>query len=72
MEITQICSIGSTQNTANHLFGRFSDAGVKHLLDVLLNNLSQLADFAKCPDLAHSGVSGPVSAATVKPKPTSA
>lgn len=47
----EIYSIGFTQTTAEHFFGRLRDAGVKRLLDVRLNNSSQLAGFAKAQDL---------------------
>lgn len=45
-------SIGFTQRTAEEFFGTLLDAGVKRLLDVRLNNTSQLAAFAKRDDLA--------------------
>ncbi len=47
----EIYSIGFTQTTAEHFFGRLTDAGVKRLLDVRLKNSSQLAGFAKAQDL---------------------
>jgi len=47
----EIHSIGFTQTTAEHFFGRLRDAGVQRLLDVRLNNSSQLAGFAKAHDL---------------------
>lgn len=47
----EIYSIGFTQTTAEHFFGRLKQAGVKRLLDVRLNNSSQLAGFAKARDL---------------------
>ncbi len=49
----EVYSIGFTQSTAEHFFGRLNTAGVKHLLDVRLNNVSQLAGFAKRDDLAY-------------------
>ncbi len=49
----EIYSIGFTQTTAEHFFGRLKDAGVKRLLDVRLNNSSQLAGFAKAQDLPY-------------------
>lgn len=39
----EIYSIGFTQTTAEHFFGRLKTAGVGRLLDVRLNNSSQLA-----------------------------
>jgi len=49
----EIYSIGFTQTTAEHFFGRLKEAGVKRLLDVRLNNASQLAGFAKARDLPY-------------------
>lgn len=49
----EIYSIGFTQTTAEHFFGRLKRAGVKRLLDVRLNNSSQLAGFAKAQDLPY-------------------
>lgn len=47
----EIYTIGFTQTTAERFFGRLRSAGVKRLLDVRLNNRSQLAGFAKSKDL---------------------
>ena len=47
----EIYSIGFTQTTAEHFFGRLKRAGVRRLLDVRLNNSSQLSGFAKAQDL---------------------
>jgi uncharacterized protein (DUF488 family) len=49
----EIYTIGFTQTTAEHFFGRLKAAGVKRLLDVRLNNSSQLAGFAKARDLPY-------------------
>lgn len=49
----EIYTIGFTQTTAEHFFGRLKDAGVARLLDVRLNNSSQLAGFAKAQDLPY-------------------
>ncbi len=46
-----IYSIGFTQRTAEEFFGALRAAGVRRLLDVRLNNTSQLAAFAKRDDL---------------------
>jgi uncharacterized protein (DUF488 family) len=46
-----IFSIGFTQRDAGDFFGALREAGVKRLLDVRLNNTSQLAGFAKRDDL---------------------
>ncbi len=47
----EIYTIGFTQTTAERFFGRLKAAGVRRLLDVRLNNSSQLAGFAKAQDL---------------------
>ena len=49
----EVFTIGFTQSTAAHFFGRLNDAGIKRLVDVRLNNVSQLAGFAKRDDLAY-------------------
>jgi uncharacterized protein (DUF488 family) len=49
----EIYTIGFTQTTAEHFFGRLKAAGVRRLLDVRLNNSSQLAGFAKARDLPY-------------------
>jgi len=49
----EIYTIGFTQTTAEHFFGRLKTAGVQRLLDVRLNNSSQLAGFAKAKDLPY-------------------
>jgi uncharacterized protein (DUF488 family) len=49
----EIYTIGFTQTTAEHFFGRLADASVQRLLDVRLNNSSQLAGFAKSRDLPY-------------------
>jgi uncharacterized protein (DUF488 family) len=46
-----IFSIGFTQRTAEEFFNALRSAGVRRLLDVRLNNTSQLAGFAKREDL---------------------
>jgi uncharacterized protein (DUF488 family) len=47
-----IFTIGFTQTSAQHFFTRLRDAGVRTVVDVRLNNTSQLAGFAKSADLA--------------------
>ena len=49
----EIATIGFTQSSAQHFFGRLKRAGVRRLVDVRLNNVSQLAGFAKSADLAY-------------------
>jgi uncharacterized protein (DUF488 family) len=46
-----IYSIGFTQRSAEEFFSALRSAGVRRLLDVRLNNTSQLAGFAKRDDL---------------------
>ena len=49
----KIYSIGFTKTTAENFFKRLSRSGAKKLIDVRLNNVSQLAGFAKKDDLAY-------------------
>ncbi|MBA3327500.1 MAG: DUF488 domain-containing protein [Solirubrobacterales bacterium] len=49
----EIYTIGFTQTTAEHFFNRLSEARIERLLDVRLNNSSQLAGFAKAKDLPY-------------------
>ncbi len=46
-----IYSIGFTKKTADEFFTRLREAGIGRLLDVRLNNSSQLAGFTKSHDL---------------------
>lgn len=46
-----VFSIGFTQKTAEVFFGLISNEKIKRLVDVRLNNISQLAGFAKKNDL---------------------
>jgi uncharacterized protein (DUF488 family) len=45
-------TIGFTGTSAAHFFGRLRKAKIERLVDVRLNNVSQLAGFAKKNDLA--------------------
>jgi uncharacterized protein (DUF488 family) len=47
----KIFTIGFTKKSAETFFTRLKDAGVKRLVDVRLNNVSQLAGFTKKDDL---------------------
>ena len=47
----EIFTIGFTQTSARKFFERLKQAGIKRLVDVRLNNVSQLAGFAKRNDL---------------------
>jgi len=49
----EVYSIGFTQKTAEQFFTILKRAGIKRLLDVRLNNLSQLAGFTKRDDLRY-------------------
>lgn len=44
-------TIGFTQHSAAEFFGKLRDARIERLVDVRLNNVSQLAGFAKRADL---------------------
>ena len=49
----EIYTIGFTQTTAAEFFGKLKQAGIRRLVDVRLNNVSQLAGFAKRDDLKY-------------------
>lgn len=49
----EIYTIGFTKTTAGDFFERLRQAGVRRLVDVRLNNVSQLAGFAKRDDLKY-------------------
>jgi len=49
----EIYTIGFTKKTAAEFFGALRRAGIKRLIDVRLNNTSQLAGFAKRGDLEY-------------------
>jgi uncharacterized protein (DUF488 family) len=48
----EVYSIGFTQKSAREFFETLRSAGIRRLLDIRLNNTSQLAGFAKRDDLA--------------------
>ncbi len=48
----KLYTIGFTKTSAADFFGRLLDSGAKRVVDVRLNNVSQLAGFAKRDDLA--------------------
>jgi uncharacterized protein (DUF488 family) len=52
MEI-ELFTIGFTRKTAREFFTSLKDAGVRRVVDVRLNNNSQLAGFSKKEDLAY-------------------
>lgn len=49
--ITRVSTIGFTKTTARDFFERLRAQGVKKIIDVRLNNVSQLSGFAKRDDL---------------------
>ena len=49
----EIYTIGFTQTSAAEFFGKLKQAGIRRLVDVRLNNVSQLAGFAKRDDLRY-------------------
>jgi uncharacterized protein (DUF488 family) len=49
----KIYTIGFTKTTAEGFFTRLIKSGTKKLVDVRLNNVSQLAGFAKRDDLRY-------------------
>jgi uncharacterized protein (DUF488 family) len=48
-----VATIGFTKTSAKGFFERLLNAGVRKVIDVRLNNTSQLAGFAKADDLAY-------------------
>jgi uncharacterized protein (DUF488 family) len=48
----KLFTIGFTKKTAESFFSKLKSAGVSRLVDIRLNNVSQLAGFAKRDDLA--------------------
>src|SRR6266852_9095934 len=49
----RVFTIGFTKTSAESFFNRLQKAGVKRVIDVRLNNVSQLAGFAKKDDLRY-------------------
>lgn len=49
----KLFTIGFTKKTAQEFFGKLQQAGVARVLDVRLNNSSQLAGFTKKDDLEY-------------------
>ncbi len=49
----KIFTIGFTKKSAEQFFTRLKNAGVRRVVDVRLNNVSQLAGFAKKDDLKY-------------------
>lgn len=53
MNEIKLFTIGFTKKTAEEFFTRLLQAGVKRVIDIRLNNVSQLAGFAKREDLRY-------------------
>ena len=53
MNQAKLFTIGFTKKSAETFFNKLRTAGVKRLIDVRLNNVSQLAGFAKRDDLDY-------------------
>lgn len=49
----EIYTLGFTKKNASDFFGALNQAGIEQLIDVRLNNVSQLAGFTKRDDLAY-------------------
>jgi uncharacterized protein (DUF488 family) len=49
----RLFTIGFTKKSARDFFGKLRQAGVKRVVDVRLNNISQLAGFTKKEDLEY-------------------
>lgn len=47
----QLFTIGFAETTAEHFFTRLREAGVRRVIDIRLNNTSQLSGFSKRDDL---------------------
>jgi uncharacterized protein (DUF488 family) len=53
MSEVKVFTIGFTKKKAEAFFTRLMRAGVKRVIDIRLNNVSQLAGFAKRDDLHY-------------------
>jgi uncharacterized protein (DUF488 family) len=53
MERMKLYTIGFTRKSAEHFFTMLNKAGVRRVIDIRLNNVSQLAGFAKRDDLRY-------------------
>ncbi|MCK6483371.1 MAG: DUF488 domain-containing protein [Phycisphaerae bacterium] len=49
----ELFTIGFTETSAEHFFGLLRQAGVRRIIDIRLNNTSQLAGFSKRDDLRY-------------------
>ena len=53
LETPPVFTIGFTKKSASEFFEKLRDAGVRRVIDVRLNNSSQLAGFSKRDDLKY-------------------
>jgi uncharacterized protein (DUF488 family) len=53
LEVRKAYSIGFTKKSAEGFFGTLKNAGIQQLIDIRLNNVSQLAGFTKQEDLKY-------------------
>lgn len=53
MNKINLFTIGFTKKNAETFFGKLGKAGVEKIIDIRLNNVSQLAGFAKKDDLIY-------------------
>lgn len=53
VEAVKLFTIGFTKKSAEVFFGLLKEAGVRQVVDIRLNNVSQLAGFAKRDDLRY-------------------
>ncbi|MGD0059844.1 MAG: DUF488 domain-containing protein [Verrucomicrobiia bacterium] len=51
--VIELFTIGFTKKSAREFFTKLKEAGVRRLIDIRLNNTSQLAGFAKKEDLPY-------------------
>ncbi len=51
--MNKVFTVGFTKKTAGEFFGKLRAAGVRRVVDVRLNNVSQLAGFSKRDDLRY-------------------
>jgi uncharacterized protein (DUF488 family) len=51
--MAKVYTIGFTKKTAAKFFGALTQAGIRRLVDIRLNSVSQLAGFAKQTDLPY-------------------
>ena len=51
--MNKIYTIGFTKKTLKDFITRLRNAGVQRIVDIRLNNSSQLAGFAKSPDFEY-------------------